>query len=101
MVLFLGHWKKSAYTVMLKSKNTAERKMSLGNLDMADTLMPEGWDGMHSDQSNMMKSSLGHYFKQRSAVNKMLGNWRSMISSVPSRQILRYCTADITPVSFH
>lgn len=34
VVLFLGHWKKSTYTVMLKSRNTAERKMSLVNLDM-------------------------------------------------------------------
>ncbi|KAG7228679.1 hypothetical protein INR49_008455, partial [Caranx melampygus] len=29
VVLFLGHWKKSAYTVTLKSKDAAERKMSV------------------------------------------------------------------------
>ncbi|XP_041791350.1 espin-like protein [Chelmon rostratus] len=86
VVLFLGHWKKSAYTVALKSKDAAERKMSGGNPSMGDKA---GSGGVESAQSKMMNSSLGHFFKQRSAVNKMLGNWRSMISSVPSRQIRR------------
>uniref|UniRef100_A0A671W0I9 Espin like n=1 Tax=Sparus aurata TaxID=8175 RepID=A0A671W0I9_SPAAU len=77
VVLFLGHWKKSAYTVALKSKDAAERKMSAGNTGIGDK----------SGSGRIMNSSLGHFFKQRSAVNKMLGNWRNMISSVPSRQI--------------
>ncbi|XP_077390211.1 espin-like protein isoform X1 [Festucalex cinctus] len=78
VVLFLGHWKKSAYAVTLKSKDAAERKKSV-----------DGGGGEESDRDKMMNSSLGHFFKQRSAVNKMLGNWRRMISSVPSRQIRR------------
>ncbi|XP_076578992.1 espin-like protein [Chaetodon auriga] len=86
VVLFLGHWKKSAYTVTLKSKDAAERKMSGGSPSMGGKA---GSGGVESAQSKMMNSSLGHFFKQRSAVNKMLGNWRSMISSVPSRQIRR------------
>lgn len=90
VVLFLGHWKKSAYTVTLKSKDAAERKMSGRNAGMADTSVSEHKGSVESAQSKMMNSSLGHFFKQRSAVNKMLGNWRSMISSVPSRQIRRY-----------
>uniref|UniRef100_A0A3B5BCJ1 Espin like a n=1 Tax=Stegastes partitus TaxID=144197 RepID=A0A3B5BCJ1_9TELE len=85
VVLFLGHWKKSAYTVTLKSKDAAERKMSGGNSDMGDKSDSGG--NLENAQSKMMNSSLGHFFKQRSAVNKMLGNWRNMISSVPSRQI--------------
>ncbi|XP_056270169.1 espin-like protein isoform X1 [Pseudoliparis swirei] len=89
VVLFLGHWKKSAYTVSLKSKDTAERKMSVGGLEMGDKSGPGRGSSGESAQSKMMNSSLGHFFKQRSAVNKMLGNWRSMISSVPSRQIRR------------
>lgn len=89
VVLFLGHWKKSAYTVTLKSKDAAERKMSGGNLVTADTSGSGRRGSVENTQSKMMNSSLGHFFKQRSAVNKMLGNWRSMISSVPSRQIRR------------
>ncbi|XP_074492611.1 espin-like protein [Sebastes fasciatus] len=90
VVLFLGHWKKSAYTVILKSKDAAERKMSGGNPGMGDKSGScSRRSSVESTQSKMMNSSLGHFFKQRSAVNKMLGNWRSMISSVPSRQIRR------------
>ncbi|XP_040896682.1 espin-like protein [Toxotes jaculatrix] len=89
VVLFLGHWKKSAYTVTLKSKDAAERKMSGENPGMSDKSGSDRRGSVESAQSKMMNSSLGHFFKQRSAVNKMLGNWRSMISSVPSRQIRR------------
>lgn len=87
VVLFLGHWKKSAYTVAMKSKDAAERKISGGNPDMGDRSGHRS--SIESAQSEMMNSSLGHFFKQRGAVNKMLGNWRNMISSVPSRQIRR------------
>ncbi|XP_033936438.1 espin-like protein [Pseudochaenichthys georgianus] len=89
VVLFLGHWKKSAYTVTLKSKDAAERKTSGWNPGMCDQPGLGRRTSVESAPSNMMNSSLGHFFKQRSAVNKMLGNWRSMISSVPSRQIRR------------
>ncbi|XP_023281753.1 espin-like protein [Seriola lalandi dorsalis] len=100
VVLFLGHWKKSAYTVTLKSKDAAERKMGGsggggggggggGSPGMGDKSGSDRRGSVESAQSKMMNSSLGHFFKQRSAVNKMLGNWRSMISSVPSRQIRR------------
>uniref|UniRef100_A0A3Q1I0L7 Espin like a n=1 Tax=Anabas testudineus TaxID=64144 RepID=A0A3Q1I0L7_ANATE len=90
VVLFLGHWKKSAYSVALKSKDAARRKLSGGNLEAADKAGSGRRGSIESAQSKMMlNSSLGHFFKQRSAVNKMLGNWRNMISSVPSRQIRR------------
>ncbi|KAF7659372.1 hypothetical protein LDENG_00298700 [Lucifuga dentata] len=92
VVLFLGHWKKSAYAVTLKSKDAAERKMSGGDSGMADKSGSHQRGNEESTQSKMMmmmNSSLGHFFKQRSAVNKMLGNWRNMISSVPSKQIRR------------
>ncbi|XP_072246214.1 espin-like protein [Leuresthes tenuis] len=89
VVLFLGHWKKSAYTVTLKSRDAGERKMSDGDPDMGDKSGSGRTGSSENAQSKMMNSSLGHFFKQRSAVNKMLGNWRKMISSVPSRQIRR------------
>lgn len=89
VVLFLGHWKKSTYSVTLKSKDAAERKLSSGHLEVADKAVSSRRGSIESAQSKMMNSSLGHFFKQRSAVNKMLGNWRNMISSVPSRQIRR------------
>ncbi|XP_041647746.1 espin-like protein [Cheilinus undulatus] len=89
VVLFLGHWKKSAYSVTLRSKDAAERKMSGDNSGTVNKSEVVRSGSQESAQSKMMNSSLGHFFKQRSAVNKMLGNWRNMISSVPSRQIRR------------
>lgn len=89
VVLFLGHWKISAYTVTLRNKEAAERKMSEGVLRTADKSGSDSRGSEESAQSKMMNSSLGHFFKQRSAVNKMLGNWTNMISSVPSRQMRR------------
>lgn len=92
VVLFLGHWKKSAYAVTVKSKDAAERKLSGENQigPVNESVSERRGSGMESAaQSTMMNSSLGHFFKQRSAVNKMLGSWRKMISSVPSRQIRR------------
>ncbi|MEQ2259919.1 hypothetical protein XENORESO_000450 [Xenotaenia resolanae] len=88
VVLFLGHWKKSAYAVTLRSKDAVERKMS-NNQGTKNEYGSGQTDSTESDESVMINSSLGHFFKQRSAVNKMLGNWRKMISSVPSRQIRR------------
>lgn len=88
VVLFLGHWKKSAYGVTLRSRDAVERKMSNGNPGSVGEY-GSALDSTEGDEAVMMNSSLGHFFKQRSAVNKMLGNWRKMISSVPSRQIRR------------
>ncbi|KAJ3599855.1 hypothetical protein NHX12_033809 [Muraenolepis orangiensis] len=84
VVLFLGHWKKSAYSVTLRSKDAAGRRASSAGVAEGST-----GEGGGVAQKTMMDSSLGHFFQQRGAVNKMLGNWRSMISSVPSRQIRR------------
>uniref|UniRef100_A0A3Q2QHH8 Espin like n=1 Tax=Fundulus heteroclitus TaxID=8078 RepID=A0A3Q2QHH8_FUNHE len=89
VVLFLGHWKKSAYTVTLKGRDAVKRKMSNGNPGPDNEYGCGRTDDAESEESVIMNSSLGHFFKQRSAVNKMLGNWRKMISSVPSRQIRR------------
>nr|XP_020465576.1 espin-like protein isoform X2 [Monopterus albus] len=88
VVLFLGHW-KSAYAMTVKNKDAAERKMSGEHPETVDKTEPSQRGSMESTQSKMMNSSLGRFLKQRTVVNKMLGNWRRMISSVPSRQIRR------------
>ncbi|XP_072540193.1 espin-like protein [Salminus brasiliensis] len=90
VVLFLGHWKKSAYAVTVKN---AQRKHSMDSQKIVDE---HGSNKLHrkasldiSPKKMMENGSLGHFFKQRSTINKMIGNWRSMISIVPSRQIRR------------
>uniref|UniRef100_A0A673NMM7 Espin like a n=1 Tax=Sinocyclocheilus rhinocerous TaxID=307959 RepID=A0A673NMM7_9TELE len=87
VVLFLGHWKKSAYTVTLRN---AQRKQSIDSLDISKKPKCERKASLDISPKNAMENGkLGHFFKQRSAINKMIGNWRSMISFVPSRQIRR------------
>uniref|UniRef100_A0A4W4EET7 Espin like a n=1 Tax=Electrophorus electricus TaxID=8005 RepID=A0A4W4EET7_ELEEL len=87
VVLFLGHWKKSAYTVTMKN---AQRKLSMDSLEMTDRSKIQRKASLDISPKKMMENgSLGQFFKQRSAINKMIGNWRSMISIVPSRQIRR------------
>ncbi|XP_065129730.2 espin-like protein isoform X2 [Paramisgurnus dabryanus] len=87
VVLFLGHWKKSAYTVTVKN---AQRKKSVDSLDMPRKPKYERKTSLHIPQKRTMENGkLGHFFQQRSAISKMIGNWRSMISFVPSRQIRR------------
>ncbi|KAK1796781.1 hypothetical protein P4O66_009795 [Electrophorus voltai] len=87
VVLFLGHWKKSAYTVTMKN---AQRKLSVDSLEMTDRSKIQRKASLDISPKKMMENgSLGQFFKQRSAINKMIGNWRSMISIVPSRQIRR------------
>lgn len=87
VVLFLGHWKKSAYTVTVKN---AQRKHSMDSQEVLDRNKFHRKASLDISPKKMMENgSLGHFFKQRSAINKMIGNWRSMISIVPSRQIRR------------
>ncbi|XP_059417084.1 espin-like protein [Carassius carassius] len=87
VVLFLGHWKKSAYTVTMRN---AHRKQSVDSLDISKKLKCERKASLDISPKNTMENGkFGHFFKQRSAINKMIGNWRSMISFVPSRQIRR------------
>lgn len=87
VVLFLGHWKKSAYTVTVRN---AQRKQSVDSLEISKKPKYERKASLDISQKRTMENGkLGHFFKQRSAINKMIGNWRSMISFVPSRQIRR------------
>ncbi|KAM9482728.1 espin-like protein [Clarias gariepinus] len=87
VVLFLGHWKKSAYAVAVKN---AQRKLSLDSDKMPERSQVHRKASLDISQKKMIEhGSLGQFFKQRSAINKMIGNWRSMISIVPSRQIRR------------
>ncbi|KAI4888998.1 hypothetical protein NFI96_019095 [Prochilodus magdalenae] len=87
VVLFLGHWKKSAYAVTVKN---AQRKHSMDSQEVLERSKFHRKASLDISPKKMMENgSLGHFFKQRSAINKMIGNWRSMISIVPSRQIRR------------
>uniref|UniRef100_A0A671NIX4 Espin like b n=1 Tax=Sinocyclocheilus anshuiensis TaxID=1608454 RepID=A0A671NIX4_9TELE len=74
VVLFLSHWKRSAYAISMRAK----MKQELG------TLTGEGITAPVSEPGNR---SLYHLYRQRTAIEKMIGNWKRIASGVPSRQI--------------
>ncbi|KAJ8418625.1 hypothetical protein AAFF_G00001240 [Aldrovandia affinis] len=89
VVLFLGHWKKTAYAFTMKGKDI-ERKQSLDGQDATKKA------AQAESKKTMENGSLGQFFKQRSAINKMMGNWRSMISSVPTPEICHLHPQQVT-----
>ncbi|KAK2831776.1 hypothetical protein Q7C36_016862 [Tachysurus vachellii] len=81
VVLFLGHWKKSAYAISMRAKMKHE-------LDTERS--PETYIKGHSVPTPVPQStgsSLYHLYRQRTAIDKMIRNWRAINSGVPSRQI--------------
>ncbi|XP_061098658.1 espin-like protein [Conger conger] len=86
VVLFLSHWKKSAYAFTMRGKNCLVGQESSGK---ADQNILEKLPQEPQPKKNTGSGSLCHFFRQRAAINKMIGNWRCMVSGVPSRQIRR------------
>ncbi|XP_072895107.1 espin-like protein [Hemitrygon akajei] len=108
VVLFLGHWKKSTYTMSLKMKlkNLCTSAVENNNEPPKDGEMTEAEkDGGKSElktylepQSNksIPNEKLRHLFLQQKTITKLIGNWRNIISHVPSRQIRRLNRQKIT-----
>ncbi|XP_050988856.1 espin-like protein isoform X2 [Labeo rohita] len=74
VVLFLSHWKRSAYAISMRAK----MKQELGTLTGEAITAPVSKPGTRS---------LYHLYRQRTAIDKMIGNWKRIASGVPSRQI--------------
>lgn len=96
VVLFLGHWKKSAYAISMRTK----MKQELDTQRSAETYIK-----VHSVPTPVPQStgdSLYHLYRQRTAIDKMIRNWRAMNSGVPSRQIrnLQRKTVTYSPEHF-
>ncbi|XP_059843254.1 espin-like protein [Hypanus sabinus] len=108
VVLFLGHWKKSTYTMSLKMKlkNLCTSAVENNNEPPKDGEMTEAEkDGGKPElktylepQSNksIPNEKLRHLFLQQKTITKLIGNWRNIISHVPSRQIRRLNRQKIT-----
>lgn len=81
VVLFLGHWKKSAYAISMRAK----MKQDLDTQRSTETYIKG-----HVVPTPVLQSSGGslyHLYRQRTAIDKMIRNWRDINSGVPSRQI--------------
>ncbi|XP_035277696.1 espin-like protein [Anguilla anguilla] len=86
VVLFLSHWKKSAYTLTMRGKKCLDGQEADGK---AEQKILENIPQETQPQQTRGNGSVCHFFRQRTAVNKIIGNWRSITSGVPSRQIRR------------
>lgn len=96
VVLFLGHWKKSAYAISMRAKM---------NQDLDTQKLTETYDKGHGVPTSVHEStggSLYHLYRQRTAIDKMIRNWRAINSGVPSRQIrsLQKKTVTFSPEHF-
>ncbi|KAG2462126.1 espin-like protein [Polypterus senegalus] len=98
VVLFLGHWKKSTYSMSLKMKDLQRKKSCPEETKPQPVQKKEEVESGHETQvkKNLDNEKLSHFLQQRSAINKMIGNWRNIISHVPSRQIRRLNRQQIT-----
>nr|XP_056705646.1 espin-like protein [Euleptes europaea] len=88
VLLFLSHWKKSAYTPSLKlmARNTvkASNPAKVGLVD----IMAEAKKQQAPTQKPLVEmSKLGHLVRQRYAIKNLIDCWKDIISLVPSRQI--------------
>uniref|UniRef100_A0A8C9QMF8 Espin like n=1 Tax=Spermophilus dauricus TaxID=99837 RepID=A0A8C9QMF8_SPEDA len=85
VMLFLSHWKKSAYTPALKT--AACRTLE------ARKAGPQGQEVARSPRTPSLLPSegprLSHLWQQRSIITQLLGNWKAIMAHVPARQLRR------------
>uniref|UniRef100_A0A8C3H4V6 Espin like n=1 Tax=Chrysemys picta bellii TaxID=8478 RepID=A0A8C3H4V6_CHRPI len=88
VMLFLSHWKKSAYMPSLKitARKTLEsqRVRKIREVEAAAEVRKEQ---IPEEKPVVEMSKLGYLIQQRSTIKNLIGNWKNIISQVPSRQI--------------
>ncbi|XP_039768667.1 espin-like protein [Ornithorhynchus anatinus] len=97
VTLFLSHWKKSAYTPALKTaarRSLESRRARRKGREVA----PIGPGAEQSDGKPPLREigKLAHLLQQRNAIKNLLGDWKDIISHVPSRQIRRLNRQPVT-----
>ncbi|XP_005326533.2 espin-like protein [Ictidomys tridecemlineatus] len=95
VMLFLSHWKKSAYTPALKT--AACRTLE------ARKAGPQGQEVARSPRAPSLLPSegprLSHLWQQRSIITQLLGNWKAIMAHVPARQLRRLSRRPRSPLS--
>ncbi|XP_066136879.1 espin-like protein isoform X1 [Saccopteryx bilineata] len=85
VMLFLSHWKKSAYTPALKT--AACRTLE------ARRAGPRGPEAARAPRPPSPPPGegprLGHLWQQRSIIAHLLGHWKAILAHVPARQLRR------------
>lgn len=95
VMLFLGHWKKSAYTPALRTAACrtleAQRARSRGAEASGSPRPPSP---PPSDGPR-----LGHLWQQRGIITHLLGTWKAIMAHVPARQLRRLSRRARGPLS--
>uniref|UniRef100_A0A2I3GM52 Espin like n=1 Tax=Nomascus leucogenys TaxID=61853 RepID=A0A2I3GM52_NOMLE len=84
IMLFLSHWRRSAYTPALKTaacRTLGARHVGSRGQEAARS------PGPPSPPSEGPR--LGHLWQQRSTITHLLGNWKAIMAHVPARQLRR------------
>lgn len=80
VVLFLSHWKRSAYAISMRTKMKQN----------TETQRPENYHNSNTVTAPASQPSYGslyHLYRQKMAIDKMICTWRAITLGVPSRQI--------------
>uniref|UniRef100_H3BLK9 Espin-like n=1 Tax=Mus musculus TaxID=10090 RepID=H3BLK9_MOUSE len=95
VMLFLGHWKKSAYTPALRT--AACRTLE------AQRARSRGPEAAGSPRPSSPQPSdgprLGHLWQQRGIITHLLGTWKAIMAHVPARQLRRLSRRERGPLS--
>ncbi|KAJ6634171.1 hypothetical protein lerEdw1_014116 [Lerista edwardsae] len=104
VLLFLSHWKKSAYTPSLKfmARKTLDAHHQPGKLGLAEVISEAKKQQASTQKALEEISKLGHLVQQRHTIKNLIGHWKDIISLVPSRQLrqLRHQCAISSPEQF-
>ncbi|XP_055472663.1 espin-like protein isoform X2 [Psammomys obesus] len=95
VMLFLGHWKKSAYTPALR---TAACRTLEARRARAEGPAPAGASRPPSPQPSG-GPRLGHLWQQRGIITHLLGTWKAIMAHVPARQLRRLSRRARGPLS--
>ncbi|XP_019596432.2 espin-like protein isoform X1 [Rhinolophus sinicus] len=85
VMLFLSHWKKSAYTPALKTaacRTLEARRAGPRGQEASRGLRPPSPPPCEGPR-------LGHLWQQRNIITHLLGHWKAIMAHVPARQLRR------------
>ncbi|XP_069473868.1 espin-like protein [Ambystoma mexicanum] len=98
VVLFLSHWKKSAYSISEKFK-AKQTQDSLSHQEASESSLGPTGMGRELPPPNkplMASNKLVHLLTQRGVIQKLIENWKGLIPSVPSQQIQKLNRQKVT-----
>ncbi|XP_045414630.1 espin-like protein [Lemur catta] len=95
VMLFLGHWKKSACTPALKAAACRTLEARRAGPRAQGAARSPGLSPLPPGEG----PRLSHLWQQRSIISHLLGNWKTIMAHVPARQLRRLSRRPPGPLS--